>query len=88
MTTSTPWKYVLYEPDAENAAVVTITVNRPEVMNVISRRTYAELDEAFEPPCDVVLARDEQVARHPKGRHAGAACDPNPCTNAQCATRV
>ena len=24
-----------------------ITVNRPEVMNVISRKTYAELDEAF-----------------------------------------
>ncbi|MCB1686831.1 MAG: enoyl-CoA hydratase-related protein [Pseudomonadales bacterium] len=36
--------YVLYEQIDE---IVRITVNRPDVMNVISRRTYAELDEAF-----------------------------------------
>jgi enoyl-CoA hydratase len=34
-------RYVLYEQDGE---VVTITVNRPEQRNVISRRVYAELD--------------------------------------------
>ena len=38
------WNYVRYDQDE---AVATITVNRPEVMNVISRKTYTELDEAF-----------------------------------------
>ena len=41
---ATSWDYVLYSQDE---AVVTITVNRPDVMNVISRKVYAELDEAF-----------------------------------------
>lgn len=36
--------YVRYEQLDD---IVKITVNRPEVMNVISRKTYAELDEAF-----------------------------------------
>jgi enoyl-CoA hydratase len=38
------WNYVRYE---QEEAVVTFTVNRPEVMNVISRKTYEELDQAF-----------------------------------------
>ena len=38
------WKYVLYE---QSEAIATITVNRPDVMNVISRKTYEELDQAF-----------------------------------------
>ena len=38
------WDYVLYEQDD---AVATLTINRPDVMNVISRKVYAELDEAF-----------------------------------------
>jgi enoyl-CoA hydratase len=42
--TAGSWDYVLYEQDD---AVVTITVNRPDVMNVISRKTYEELDQAF-----------------------------------------
>jgi enoyl-CoA hydratase len=37
-------KYVLYEQTGE---IVKVTVNRPEQMNAISRRVYAELDEAF-----------------------------------------
>ncbi|MDP6604808.1 MAG: enoyl-CoA hydratase-related protein [Dehalococcoidia bacterium] len=37
-------KHVLYEQTDD---VVKVTVNRPEVMNSISRRVYAELDEAF-----------------------------------------
>jgi enoyl-CoA hydratase len=37
-------------------AVATITVNRPEVMNTISRKVYAELDEAF-----TEAERDERV---------------------------
>ncbi|MEM7018150.1 MAG: enoyl-CoA hydratase-related protein [Pseudomonadota bacterium] len=36
--------YVLYE-ELDNIAK--ITVNRPDVMNVISRKVYSELDEAF-----------------------------------------
>ena len=28
-------------------AIATITINRPDVMNAISRKVYAELDEAF-----------------------------------------
>lgn len=38
------WEYVLYEQSED---IVTVTVNRPDVMNVISRKVYAELDEAF-----------------------------------------
>ena len=37
-------KYVQYEQAGE---VVKVTVNRPERLNAISRRVYAELDEAF-----------------------------------------
>ncbi len=36
--------YVLYEQVDE---VVTVTINRPDVMNVISRKVYEELDAAF-----------------------------------------
>jgi len=38
------WDYVLYE---QNGAVATVTINRPDVMNVISRKAYAEIDEAL-----------------------------------------
>jgi len=38
------WDYVLYDRDD---AVATVTINRPDVMNVISRKVYAELDEAL-----------------------------------------
>ena len=38
------YKYVLYEK-LDNIAK--ITVNRPAVMNVISRQVYQELNEAF-----------------------------------------
>ncbi len=38
------WDYVLLDVTDE---VATITVNRPDVMNVISRKTYWELDQAF-----------------------------------------
>ena len=38
------WDYVLYDQDD---AVATVTINRPDVMNVISRKVYAELDEAL-----------------------------------------
>jgi len=37
-------KYVLYERSGE---IVTITINRPDQLNAISRRVYAELDDAF-----------------------------------------
>jgi enoyl-CoA hydratase len=37
-------KYVRY---AQDGAVVTVSVDRPEVLNVISRRVYAELDAAL-----------------------------------------
>lgn len=37
-------KYVRYDQDG---AIVTVTIDRPEVMNVISRRVYAELDHAL-----------------------------------------
>ena len=37
--------YVLFERPDE--AIVKISINRPEVMNVISRKVYAELDQAF-----------------------------------------
>lgn len=36
--------YVLFDVDG---AIATITVNRPDVMNTISRKVYAELDVAF-----------------------------------------
>ena len=38
------WDYVLLDVTDE---IATITVNRPDVMNVISRKTYWELDQAF-----------------------------------------
>lgn len=37
-------KYVRYKQEGE---IVTITVDRPEQLNAISRRVYAELDQAF-----------------------------------------
>ncbi|MEJ2131360.1 MAG: enoyl-CoA hydratase-related protein, partial [Gammaproteobacteria bacterium] len=37
-------EYVFYEQFDD---IVKITINRPEVLNAISRRVYAELDEAF-----------------------------------------
>lgn len=37
-------KHVLYE---QRDDIVKVTINRPEKRNVISRRVYAELDEAF-----------------------------------------
>jgi len=37
-------KYVTYEQTGE---IVKVTINRPEQMNAISRRVYAELDEAL-----------------------------------------
>ena len=37
-------KYIRYDQDG---AIVTVTINRPEVMNVISRRVYVELDHAL-----------------------------------------
>jgi enoyl-CoA hydratase len=37
-------KYVTYEQTGE---IVKVTVNRPDQLNAISRRVYAELDEAF-----------------------------------------
>ena len=37
-------KYVQYEQTGE---IVKVTVNRPDQLNAISRRVYAELDEAF-----------------------------------------
>jgi enoyl-CoA hydratase len=37
--------YVLFERPDE--AIVKISINRPQVMNVISRKVYAELDRAF-----------------------------------------
>ncbi len=37
-------KYVQYEQSGE---IVTVTINRPEQLNAISRRVYAELDAAF-----------------------------------------
>lgn len=37
--------YVLVERPDE--AVVKVSINRPEVMNVISRKVYAELDRAL-----------------------------------------
>jgi enoyl-CoA hydratase len=37
-------QHVLYEQSDD---IVTVTVNRPEAMNAISRRVYAELDEAL-----------------------------------------
>ena len=40
----TTWDYVLYDVDD---GIATITVNRPDVMNVISRKTYWEIDQAF-----------------------------------------
>ena len=37
-------KHVLYEQDGE---IVTVTINRPKLRNVISRRVYVELDAAL-----------------------------------------
>ncbi len=37
-------KYVQYEQTGE---VVTVTIDRPDQLNAISRRVYAELDDAF-----------------------------------------
>ena len=37
-------KNVLYEQDGD---VVTVTINRPQHLNAVSRRVYFELDEAF-----------------------------------------
>jgi enoyl-CoA hydratase len=44
MDTMRDAKYVLYEQTGE---IVKITISRPDQLNAISRRVYAELDEAF-----------------------------------------
>lgn len=39
------YKYLIYEK--KSGGIVKITVNRPKVMNVISRQVYVEVNEAF-----------------------------------------
>ena len=51
--------YVLYETDG---AVARILVNRPDVLNAISRKTYWELDRAF------AAAEEHREARSTCGR--------------------
>ena len=54
-------------------AIATITINRPEVMNVISRKVYAELDRAFTRAEEDPDARVIVVAG--VGEHFGAGHD-------------
>ncbi len=63
-------KYVSLEV---SDGVATITINRPKVMNVISRRVYAELDDAFTRAEENTDARVVVVAG--VGEHFGAGHD-------------